>query len=256
MITMNSKTVRILDVYIHPCTVQELHQEINSLICSNAHALILNVNANCLNLAYEQPWLQDFLNSADVNFCDGAGVLLAARMLGETIPERITYADWTWQLAEFSDAHAFTFFFLGAKPGVAEAAAARLKERYPNLKIAGVHHGYFDKDIDSPENQLVIQKINAVKPNILLLGFGMPIQEKWLMENWPKIDANIALTGGAVFDYISGELNRAPKWVTHSGFEWVGRLAIEPKRLWQRYLIGNPLFMWRIIKQRIRENGS
>ena len=138
MITMNGKTVRVLDVSIHPCTVQELHLEIKSLIESDAHALILNVNVNCLNLAYEQPWLQGFLNTADVNFCDGAGVRLAARMLGETIPERITYADWTWQLAEFSSANEFSFFFLGAKPGVAEAAKLKIDARLSAFKRACV----------------------------------------------------------------------------------------------------------------------
>jgi len=253
---MISDPINILGVYIHPCTVQELHQEIKELIDNKVHALILHTNVHGLNLAYNQLWLRDFLNSAQVNFCDGSGVVLGARILGENIPERITYADWTWKIAEFSEANQFTFFFLGAEPGIAEKAAARLQKQYPNLKIVGIHHGFFDKAPNSPENQEVIQKINAVKPNILLLGFGMPLQEKWLMENWGAIDANIALTGGAVFDYISGELNRAPKWITDSGFEWLGRLVIEPRRLWRRYLIGNPLFMWRIIKYRFYEKNN
>jgi len=178
-------------------------------------------------------------------------ITVGARILGHHIPERITYADWMWQLAEFSANQGFSLFLLGAEPGVAELAAARLLERYPNLAIAGVHHGYFEKEPCSAETQAVIETINAAKPNILLLGFGMPLQEKWLMENWEAIDTNIALTGGAVFDYISGELKRAPEWLTASGFEWLGRLIIEPRRLWRRYLVGNPIFMWRIVKQRL-----
>jgi N-acetylglucosaminyldiphosphoundecaprenol N-acetyl-beta-D-mannosaminyltransferase len=253
---MISKTVEILGVTVHPCTVDELHREIEILIAKNAHALVLNVNVHCLNLAYEQPWLREFLNSATINFCDGTGVILGARIVGEEIPQRITYAEWTWQLAAFSDTNEFTFFFLGAKPGVAETAAARLQERYPGLKIVGIEHGYFDKSPNSPENRAVIRNINAVKPNFLLLGFGMPLQERWLMENWDAIDANIALTGGAVFDYISGELRRAPTWVTNYGFEWLGRLVIEPKRLWRRYIVGNPLFLWRIMKHRAGKNSS
>ncbi len=140
---------------------------------------------------------------------------------------------------------------MGAKPGVTAKAATKLKERHPNLQIVGTHHGYFDKIPDSAENEAIIAQINAVKPNILILGFGMPLQEKWLLENWDKIDANIALTGGAVFDYISGELQRGPKWMTDNGFEWLARLLIEPKRLWRRYLLGNPLFLYRVLKQRI-----
>jgi N-acetylglucosaminyldiphosphoundecaprenol N-acetyl-beta-D-mannosaminyltransferase len=251
---MINDTIDILGVFVHPCTIQELHHEIKLLIDKNAHALILNVNANCLNLAYEQPWLQSFLNTAQVNFCDGAGVILGALMLGEKIPERITYAEWTWKLANFSEKNGFSLFFLGAAPGVAEKAAAQLKKYYPNLNIVGIQHGFFNKEPDSPENQAVVQMINDANPNILLVGFGMPLQERWLLDNWEAINANLALTGGAVFDYISGELNRAPKWMTDYGFEWLGRLIIEPGRLWRRYLLGNPLFLWRIIKYHIVNN--
>ena len=120
------------------------------------------------------------------------------------------------------------------------------------MQIAGIHHGYFDKTRNSDENKKVLEKINAVKPNILILGFGMPLQERWLMENWEQIDANIALTGGAVFDYVSGKLERGPQWMTNNSFEWFARLIIEPRRLWKRYILGNPLFLYRILKQRLK----
>jgi N-acetylglucosaminyldiphosphoundecaprenol N-acetyl-beta-D-mannosaminyltransferase len=134
---------------------------------------------------------------------------------------------------------------------VAEKAATRLKERFPDLDIAGAHHGYFDKTAGSLKNEAVIQEINAVRPNILIVGFGMPLQERWLMENWNCIEANVAIVAGAVFDYVSGELHRGPRWLTDHGLEWLARLIIEPRRLWRRYLIGNPLFLARVIKQRL-----
>jgi N-acetylglucosaminyldiphosphoundecaprenol N-acetyl-beta-D-mannosaminyltransferase len=108
---------------------------------------------------------------------------------------------------------------------------------------------------EHPENESVIAIINRLRPNILIVGFGMPLQERWLMENWDRIHANIGLTGGAVFDYISGNVPRAPRWMTDHGFEWLGRLLVEPSRLWRRYLIGNPLFIWRIMKQRFTNRG-
>ena len=116
--------------------------------------------------------------------------------------------------------------------------------------IAGTSHGYFNKEAYSAENQAVIESINKSRPNILIVGFGMPMQEKWLNENWQSIDSNIALTGGAVFDYISGELKRGPKWMTEHGLEWLARMLIEPKRLWKRYFIGNPKFLFHVILQR------
>jgi N-acetylglucosaminyldiphosphoundecaprenol N-acetyl-beta-D-mannosaminyltransferase len=248
---MISERIYLLGVPIDPLTVDNLHTLLLTYILSDDNALVLNVNVYGLNLAYQDPEFRNFLKTGDIIFCDGAGVIFGAKLLGYYVPQRITYADWTWDLAEFAAPRGFTFFFLGARPGVADKAAANLKSRFPDLRIVGTHHGYFDKTPGSAENEAVIEQINVVKPNILIVGFGMPLQERWLRENWDRIDANVALTGGAVFDYVSGELQRAPRWMTDNGLEWLGRLLIEPRRLWKRYLIGNPLFLWRVLKQRL-----
>ncbi len=248
---MQDKSINILGVKVNLLDVPYLHQQIAVQVERNSHILILNANVNCLNLAYKQYWLHEFLSSSEIVFCDGAGVVLGASILGHHIPQRITYADWTWELAEFGEQRGFTFFFLGARHGVGEKAAQRLKKRFPDLRIVGIHHGYFDKTPGCPESEAVIYKINKAKPNILIVAFGMPVQERWLMQNWDRINANVALTGGAVFDYVSGTLRRGPKWMTDHGFEWLARLLIEPRRLWKRYIIGNPVFLWRVLKQRI-----
>jgi N-acetylglucosaminyldiphosphoundecaprenol N-acetyl-beta-D-mannosaminyltransferase len=242
--------IDVLGVGVDPLMVEELNAEIGRLVRGGEQGLALNVNAHCLNLCYEDFELRDFLNSAEVVFCDGAGVMLAARILGKRIPERITYADWVWRLAAFAAAQGFSLYFLGARPGVAQEAARRLKERYPTLKIVGVRHGYFDHSAGSPENEAVVREISAAAPDILLVGLGMPLQERWLMENRHRLAAGLALTGGAVFDYVSGTLRRGPRFLTENGFEWLARLLVEPGRLWRRYLIGNPLFLLRVLKQR------
>ena len=247
---MNTDNIDLLGVHVSPIRTDQLHMYIARSIRSRAKTVVLHVNVHCLNLAYNQIWMRRFLNSADIVFCDGAGVILGARILGHNIPERITYADWMWHLAALAEKEDFSLFFLGAKPGIADKAAARLSEKHPGLRIIGTHHGYFNKTAGNPENEMVIRKINAASPNILIVGFGMPLQEKWLMENRDRINFNVALTGGAVFDYISGELRRAPRWMTDNGLEWLGRLLIEPRRLWRRYVVGNPLFFWRVLKQR------
>jgi N-acetylglucosaminyldiphosphoundecaprenol N-acetyl-beta-D-mannosaminyltransferase len=244
--------VNVLGVGLDPLTVEELHAEIGRLVRSGERGLVLNANAYCLNLCFQDPKLRDFFNDAEVVFCDGVGVMLAARILGGRIPERITYADWMWQLAAFAESKGFSLYFLGGRPGYAMLAARRLKERFPYLKIIGVRHGYFDRAAGSPENETVIEEINAAAPDILLVGFGMPLQEYWLMENWDRLNARVTLTGGAVFGYVSGRLRRGPRLLTENGFEWLARLLVEPRRLWRRYLIGNPLFLLRILRQRFR----
>jgi N-acetylglucosaminyldiphosphoundecaprenol N-acetyl-beta-D-mannosaminyltransferase len=233
---------------VDPLTVGELHAEIEHLVRGGERGLVLNVNAHCLNLCYEDPKLRDFVNGAEVVFCDGAGVMLAARILGRRIPERITYADWIWRLAELAAARGFSLYLLGARPGVAREAAMRLQERYPDLEIAGARHGYFDHGAGSAA---VVEEINASAPDILLVGLGMPLQERWLMENRQRLDVRVALTGGAVFDYASGRLRRGPRLLRENGFEWLARLLAEPRRLWRRYLVGNPLFLLRVLRQRI-----
>ena len=235
-----------------PLTVGALHTDIERLVRGGRRGLVLNVNAHCLNLCYEDPRLRDFLNGAEAVLCDGAGVMLAARILGERIPQRITYADWIWQLADLASARGFSLYFLGARPGVAREAARRLRKRYPDLEIVGVRHGYFDHSAGAAENEAVVEEINASAPDILLVGLGMPLQERWLMENIERLDAGVVLTGGAVFDYVSGRLRRGPRFLTDSGFEWLARLLVEPRRLWRRYLLGNPLFLLRVLRQRLQ----
>jgi N-acetylglucosaminyldiphosphoundecaprenol N-acetyl-beta-D-mannosaminyltransferase len=243
--------VYVLGVGVDPITIEELHAEIERLARSGERGTVLNVNANCLNLLYGSPALREFFAAADVVFCDGSGVMLAARLLGKRLPARITYADWAWQLAAFAEAEGLSIFLLGAEPGVARRAAQHLLARHPSLRISGVRHGYFDNTPGSPENEAVLREINTTRPDLLLVGLGMSLQERWLMQNRDRLEAGVALTGGAVFDYVSGGLRRGPPLLTDNGFEWLGRLLLEPRRLWRRYLLGNPLFLLRVLRQRL-----
>ncbi len=242
----------VLGVGVDRITAEGLHAEVTRLVRRRG-GIVLNVNAHCLNLLHEDAGLRDFFAAADVVFCDGAGVRLAARMLGDRLPGRITYADWLPRLAALAEERGFSLFFLGARPGVAEEASARLRRSHPDLKIVGVRHGFFDHRVGSTENEAVVAEINAARPDVLFLGLGMPLQERWLMENHRRLDVGVALTGGAVFDYASGRLRRGPRLLTDNGFEWLARLLVEPRRLWRRYLLGNPLFLARVLAQRWRE---
>lgn len=241
--------VRILGIKIDQFTRDSLHAVIQRIIRKQEKSLIAHVNAHGLNVADSYGWFADFLNSADYVFCDGHGVMLGARMLGQRIPEKITYADWLPELAEMCAAEGFSLFLLGGRSDVAKQAADNLSAAYPGLKIVGTHHGYFEKHRNQESNRRLIDLINNARPNILVVAFGMPLQESWLRENWADIDANIALTAGAALDYASGRLSRPPAWMSRCSLEWFGRLLIEPRRLWRRYLVGNPMFILRICRE-------
>jgi len=249
---MTLEPIDILGVQVHPLTTPELNQWITDIIDRNGRAQVLNVNVHGLNLAHKHDWLRDSLNEAEIVFCDGAGIILGARILGEYIPERITYIEWIWPLAELAEKKGYSFYFLGAKPGIAQAAAEYLLERHPKLKFVGIQDGYFNKTAGHPENEATIQHINQAHPNFLVLGMGMPIQEQWLHDNWDRLDVNIGLTGGGIFDLLSGDLKRPPSWMNNHSLEWLGRLFIAPKKLWRRYLIGNPVFLARVMRERLR----
>lgn len=244
------KRVRILGVWVDRIEAGELHEEVLGLVRRGERALVLNANVQCLNLAYSRPWLRDLLNSARFVFCDGSGVVLASKLLGGPKLVRFTYADEMWRLAAFAEGHGLTLFFLGGRPGVAQKAADRLRERHPRLRVVGVHHGYFDKTLGGAGNEAVVAEVNAAAPDVLVVGFGMPLQERWLAENWDRLNANVAMNLGAVFDYVSGTLRRGSPFLTDNGFEWLARLLIEPRRLWRRYVIGNPVFLLRVLRQR------
>jgi N-acetylglucosaminyldiphosphoundecaprenol N-acetyl-beta-D-mannosaminyltransferase len=247
---MAIEKISILGSSLSICDEYSLLEEIKKTVNTDQKIFVLSGNVHAYNLAYNNSWMRTLLNQANIVRIDGTGVVLGARLLGYKPLSRMTWADFAWRLAEFSEEHDYSLFFLGGRQGIANKAAERLKAHHPNLKVVGIHHGYFDKTPESNDTKVVINSINAVQPNILIVGFGMPVQERWIMENRQKIRANVVFTGGAVFDYLSGELRRAPKWMTNNGLEWLGRLVIEPKRLWKRYLFGNPLFFYRILLQR------
>ncbi|MBE0411788.1 MAG: WecB/TagA/CpsF family glycosyltransferase [Anaerolineales bacterium] len=252
----SEKPINILDIKFCAYNQYQVLNVIGANIESGRKALILSGNIQSFNLCYKNEWLKTLFNQADVVRIDGEGLRLGARMLGYELPERMTWADFAWDLAKLCSERDYSIYLLGGRIGVAEKAAHKLKARNPDLRIVGKSHGFFDKTPGSSENNAVIQEIYAAAPDILIVGFGMPIQEKWIYDNWDDIHAKVIMTGGAVFEYVSGEVPRAPQWMTDNGLEWLGRFLIEPRRLWKRYLIGNPLFFWRILKQRLRFTSS
>jgi N-acetylglucosaminyldiphosphoundecaprenol N-acetyl-beta-D-mannosaminyltransferase len=139
---------------------------------------------------------------------------------------------------------------LGGKEEIVRKAAENLKKAYPRLNVAGIQHGYFAKR--GEESDRIVEQVNTARPNILFVCFGMPEQEHWVRENLDRLNPNMILFGGSTIDYAAGKKRVAPVWMRSAGLEWFFRLMQEPRRLWKRYLLGNPLFMGRVLVQRIR----
>lgn len=236
-------------VPVNAFTVDSLHAYIDGHITSGSRAKIYHANVHGINLARQDPSFRREMTTADAIFCDGEGVRLASRILGHGLPERITYADWLWQLSALAARRGWSLFFLGGRPGIAERAAKRLGAGVPGLRVAGTAHGYWRADDRTDED--VVAEINASGAQILVVGMGMPLQEFWLGRWWPALQASIGLTGGACFDFVSGEVSRSPSWMRRSGLEWSYRLMLEPRRMFRRYVVGIPQFLGRILEQRL-----
>jgi N-acetylglucosaminyldiphosphoundecaprenol N-acetyl-beta-D-mannosaminyltransferase len=208
---------------------------------------VMYANAHVLNQSTANPGLRRALESADLVYCDGYGVRLAARALEVPVPDRMTGADWIWALAALCEQAGESVYLLGSEPGIARGAAERLGDTFPALRVAGHHHGYFE--VGSPHDDRVIEDINRCRPSIVLVGMGTPKQERWVEANAGRLDTDVLWTVGALFDVVSGKVPRAPGWLADNGLEWIFRLAIEPGRMWRRYLLGNPVFVHRVMSE-------
>lgn len=241
--------ISLLGVNITNIKEDELNQEIGGIVKNNGKEIVANVNIHAMNIAVDMYWFKEFLNNSRINFCDGEGVRLGARILNMNIVEKITYNRWIWSFANYSELNGLSWYLVGSKPGVIDEATNLLLKKHPKLIIKGFHHGYIgDEKI---ENGL-IRDIKEKTPNVLILGMGMPVQERFLLRNFKELSFNVALTGGAVFDYVSGIAKMTPDIYYKLKIEWLFRFMQEPRRLFYRYFIGNPKFMIRVLIAKIK----
>ncbi len=245
--------VDILGVEVDAVTKEDLEEAVIESIRRRRRDVLAYVNVHALNLAQVDASFRQFLNTATLSYCDGEGVRLGAWALGRKLPSRIVLTYWIWDLCALCVREGVSFFLLGGEPGSAKAAAQRMMDRYPGLRIAGFHHGFFDKS--GPDNEEVLRRIRTARPDVLVVGFGMPLQEQWIRRNLAALDAGVILPAGSMIEYVAGRKKHAPPWMANHGMEWVYRLLQEPGRLWRRYLIGNPLFLLRVVLQRVRRGS-
>jgi N-acetylglucosaminyldiphosphoundecaprenol N-acetyl-beta-D-mannosaminyltransferase len=237
--------VKILNIKIHKIGVTELIDDIIASIKARKKRKIFHLNVHAFNIAFKNLDFKNIINSGDIVFCDGFGVKIGAKILGQTIGERMTPPDWIDDLCIALVKNNCSLFLLGDENGVAEKCADKLHEKHPELKICGSYHGFFKKE--GEENVEVIKLINSVNPDVLLVGFGMPIQERWIMDNVENLNAKAFISVGAMFRWIAGVEKRAPSFLSSNGFEGVWRLLTQPRKVWRRYLIEVPCFFFKVL---------
>ncbi len=238
--------VDILGLGIGAYTMTSLLDRFEALIAEPGCATAYALNAHSMNLSYKYPQFYRALCGANTLYVDGASLLLAARLFGKELPEKLTTTDVWPPACELAVRKGYSFFLLGGEPGLAERARAKAIAEYPGLKIVGTHYGYF-----KGRDKEVIELINKKKPDILWVGMGEPLQAIWAESNKRRLDASLVVTCGGMFKIVAGELRRLPgKW-RRRGFEWVYRMLQEPGTV-SRYLPGLPIFGSRILAQRLR----
>jgi len=221
------KSIELLGVRIHDVDMAASLDAIDCFIRSRTPHIVVTADASCVVLARKDAELREIVNSADLVTPDSIGILLAARLNGKPLAERVSGCDMLVLLCERAARLGHRVFLLGAAPGVADAAAEKLRERFPGLDIVGVQHGYFKPE----ETESVISMIRAAEPDLLFVAFGIPMQEKWIRRHMEALGAPVCMGVGGSFDVISGKVKRAPKWMQRYGLEWVYRLASNPRKI-------------------------
>ncbi|RDH44963.1 WecB/TagA/CpsF family glycosyltransferase [Zooshikella ganghwensis] len=200
------------------------------------------INAHCLNTAYSNSEYKKALQKASIVLPDGSGVSYACKILGGHLTENLNGTDLFPYLCTLFSKKNKSIYLLGAKPGTVDQLEALIKLQFPALKVVGTQHGYFPPS----ETNKIIDQINHSGADVLLVALGVPKQEIWISQHQHKLSTTLNIAVGGLFDFYAKNVSRAPFWMRKLGIEWVWRLIQEPKRMWKRYILGSPLFIWRV----------
>jgi N-acetylglucosaminyldiphosphoundecaprenol N-acetyl-beta-D-mannosaminyltransferase len=207
------------------------------MIAAGRKAIVANHNLHSLYLIKRDADLRACFNKADLVEVDSIPLILWARLVGRPSRRfhRCTYLDWRDEFWALAERHSWRVFVVGGEPGVGEAATRRIHREWPGVQLA-THHGFFDVSPGSEENAAVVDTIKRYAPDVLLVGMGMPRQERWVMRNYRDLPACVIFTVGGAMDYEAGVQTPSPRWIGQVGLEWLFRMATNPG-LFRRYLI-------------------
>jgi len=240
-----NRRIRVLDCPIDNLSLKETLRVIEEFIKSGRPHQHVVINADKVLKIRQDKKLKQIVESCDLINADGQSIRWAARLLGISFKERITGMDLMEQLLKLSSQKGYSVYFLGAKEEVVRKVVETSTNKYPSLKIAGWGDGYWE----SNEEKKVVQDIKRAQPEILFVAISSPKKEFFIRKYMDEIQVPFSMGVGGSFDVIAGLTKRAPLWMQKCGLEWLFRLYQEPRRLWRRYLIGNPIFLWLVVKE-------
>lgn len=238
--------ITILNTLIDVLSVQETIDLVEEYVKTKIPLHLMGVNADKINEVNQNERMKQIVNSCGVINADGASVIMASKYLKKPLPERVAGVDLMQSLVSLSEKKGYTIYLLGAKQEVVEKTAEVLKEKHPNLILAGFHNGYF-KEPDWPD---ISKELKEKSPDFVFVGITSPIKE-YLIEYLQEDGHTSVFMGvGGSFDVISGNIPRAPMWMQKANLEWLFRVIQEPKRLFKRYFVGNWVFMKAVFKEK------
>ncbi|MBE3091064.1 MAG: WecB/TagA/CpsF family glycosyltransferase [Candidatus Atribacteria bacterium] len=254
--------IKLFQVGIDQVDNQKTIQKIEEFIISKKPHQIVTPDTLAVLRARKDPEYHAILKSAALVTPDGAGILWAATTLNYPLPERVTGIDIIHNICRLAVKKGYSLYLLGSYPGVASETALNLTKKYPGIKIAGTHHGYFNcedsqncedvkngNSVRNKKEEEIINEIKENKPDILLVGMGVPKQEKWINKNLEKLDVPVCIGVGGSFDVLSGRIPRAPLWMQRHGMEWIYRSIKQPNRAFRVLTLF--YFIWLVIVGKI-----
>lgn len=214
------------------------------LFCANPHSIVESLKDEEFFKA---------LNCADILLPDGIGVVLASKILKKNLKRRISGPDIFINFSKFiNDNGGCRYYFLGSTDGVLKKMEERMQNLFPEIEVVGTYSPPFGEW--SEEDEKIITLVNERNPDVLWVGMTAPKQEKWVYRNKDKLNVSLIGAIGAAFDFFAGTKKRAPKWMREIGLEWLSRFLQEPKRLWRRYLVSIPVFIYLVFKERFKHD--
>lgn len=236
------KKIDFLGLQASPVSKKEIVDILTDFAVLGCQKTAFYLNAHCVNMSFSDSEYRAILNRADLLYPGGKAVVLASRIFSGSFQERVNILDFFDDLAERLIKKNVTVFLLGNTKQIVEKTEEVLKAR--GLRVLGSRDGFFSE----AEGAEVIRTINSLKPDILMVGMGVPKQEAWIDAHKFELNVHLFWGVGAAFDWLSGTRKMAPAWMVDLCLEWLHRLFQQPKRLWKRYLMGNPIFIYHVIR--------